>query len=479
MRMLTILVLVGLEAWILWAAPRPAPGHPPSPSMGTAASPDRWIAATPSPRYAPFSDHVVGAKEAGKGRRIDVHRLLAEVERIRGLKFKRDVPAYTQTIDQARAYLARELEEDAHWQADQAFVEQFGFVKPGFDLHHFLLDFYAEQVAGYYDYKTAAFYMSPHALEGDPSMALVQGLGMGRAVEDSLVVHEMDHAMQDQYFSIKRLQALSKGALHDDRALAVQSLLEGDAYLVMMYSMLASMGVDSSAPIASTLDPDGLGSGMSGAVSGRAPLYVRKLALFPYIQGALFINYYKEKGGWSAVNALYAHPPRSSEQIIHPEKYESGDNPVPLRIPPEADVPCIAENIMGEERMRLWWDQWLPHDGDRAMASDGWGGDVYRIYPGHAMLWVTVWDDRMSARRFVSAARRVLEAKNRIRFAEPAGARATSKERRGQTWSARHGDRLSAIEWRGESVVVVDNVPRDRLARLLQLGRQTVERAHR
>ena len=41
-------------------------------------------------------------------------------------------------------------------------------------------------------------------------------------------------------------------------------------------------------------------------------------------------------GGWDAVNALYDDLPRSTEQILHPDKYRAGEEPVAVKLPTDA-----------------------------------------------------------------------------------------------------------------------------------------------
>lgn len=429
-------------------------------------------------QYKPFARDPLGKNERGRGRAVDFRRLTQEAERLRSLRFRRRVPAYKQTAEQVRAFLRRELERDAHWKEDQATLEQFGFVPPHFDLHAFMLDFYTEQIAGYYDHRTGAFYMAPQAIEdatsGDPSSLIMRAFGMSGAVEDSLVVHEMDHALQDQYFGIAHLERLAKGYASDDRELAMTALIEGDATVVMTLSMLSSMGVPANMPVSSFMnadDPAAMGGG--GRVFSRAPLYIQRLAIFPYLSGALFVDYFRQRGGWNAVNGIYRNPPRCTAQILHPERYGAPtDEPRTLRLPVDPSAPTLAENSMGEERMRILWDRWVPDEADRKSWSDGWSGDTFRVYGGprgeHYLLWTTSWHDVMSARRFTAGIQRVLEKKDGTRWTA-----ATVRSPLKEAWRAIASDRASGIERRAASVIVIENAPPSRLAALLRLAWKT------
>ena len=58
------------------------------------------------------------------------------------------------------------------------------------------------------------------------------------------------------------------------------------------------------------------------------PLLTREL-LFPYLDGLYFTQRMWGRGGWDAVDAVWADPPRSTEQVMHPERYpdDSADQP--------------------------------------------------------------------------------------------------------------------------------------------------------
>ena len=83
-----------------------------------------------------------------------------------------------------------------------------------------------------------------------------------------------------------------------------------------------------------------------GNLSGtqaKLPKFIEDSLLFPYDAGEEFVTAIKERGwrqagrrirGWQAVNQVFRRRPRSTEQVLHPEKYVSGERGARLRIPP-------------------------------------------------------------------------------------------------------------------------------------------------
>lgn len=398
-------------------------------------------------------------------KQLDFPRLTREVEALRSLRFMRPVPCGYKTPAQVRAYLRRELDRETDWAATDAMLLQFGFIPRKFPLKRFMIEFYTEQVAGYYDPDTGRFNMTD-AVSDDPSMAAVTGMGFQSAVTDSMVIHEMDHALQDQYFNLHALEHGCEG--HSDRSLATTALIEGDATLVMMDALYKSLGLPaSSRPPLSTLMHDNTVLQGGGPVFQRAPLYIRSCALFPYIAGACFVDYWRRRGGWKAVNRIWHHPPRSTRVILHPETWHYPSSPLlTVRLPPQGTL-CAAEGMrqevertvsqdsLGEEQIRLLLEQWLPQmpPQERNAICSGWRADSFRIFshgPRRHMVWESAWSSAVAARRFASAVATVLEVSHHVHLQASTGPRSTLEE-----W---HSPRLQ-MKRQGNRVLILEGLP--------------------
>jgi len=97
-----------------------------------------------------------------------------------------------------------------------------------------------------------------------------------------------------------------------------------------------------------------LGQGQS-AEFRNAPRLLREGLVAPYLYGAQFMSY------WQGTDAADSMPfgerlPRSSEQILHPERYVSGDRPIAVRFA-DGGGPVITEDVVGEfEDSELLWE---------------------------------------------------------------------------------------------------------------------------
>ena len=152
----------------------------------------------------------------------------------------------------------------------------------------------------------------------------------------------------------------------------------------------------------------------------RVPAFFQEALLFPYVQGARFLQHHVRRIGWGGVDRLYADLPRSTEQILHPEKYESPrDDPTHVEPPP---LPSglggrwdrIYRNVLGEFMLRLVLDEFLEESLAR-MAAAGWDGDSVQLYQGPdgelALSIRSVWDTETDAVEFFDAYRSLIRLK--------------------------------------------------------------------
>ena len=62
----------------------------------------------------------------------------------------------------------------------------------------------------------------------------------------------------------------------------------------------------------------------------KAPAILREELVLPYAAGFALVAEVYRRGGFPLVDRMFANPPASSHQILHPEAYFSGEGPVSL-----------------------------------------------------------------------------------------------------------------------------------------------------
>ena len=90
----------------------------------------------------------------------------------------------------------------------------------------------------------------------------------------------------------------------------------------------------------------------SSPIYDSAPVYLQKDLLFPYQFGLEFVYSLNDKGGYTLVDQAFLNPPKTTEQILHPDKYPA-EGAVNVSLPDVQSVlpetwSKIDENMLGE-----------------------------------------------------------------------------------------------------------------------------------
>jgi hypothetical protein len=342
-----------------------------------------------------------------------VQALLRVAETYRGLKATRSVPAGSTSPRKLKARIKAQMPKDfppEDLKALEVSLKAFGLIPETMDLGRYLPDLLSSQVAGFYDpdgkYMTLV----------DSSLG-ASGKEEKAESEDMVLVHELTHALQDQHFDLHRFE--ERDPLSDGGT-AKKALVEGDATLTMIDANL-KMSFEAMPGVGSALagmmrDPEKLLGGGADFPGARemsaAPAFIRDSLIFSYFQGLSFCVSARRVGGQVLLDyAFTTDPPRSSEQILHPEKWHTKrDDPVGLRFPDlAAELPGYrkaAEGEMGELGLRILFRQDLESREQADAAAAGWGGDRFAVYEkggGRLIVWITEWDAEADAMEFRSA----------------------------------------------------------------------------
>ncbi len=358
------------------------------------------------------------ARDTARVRAV-VDSLLPRLEALTGLSEERPIRIGYRTRSEVRTYVVHQLDKDMP-PAEAAGIEgtyaALGLIPDTLHLRRLLLDLYTEQVSGYYDPETKTFY----TVEGTPPEML-----------RTVLAHELVHALQDQHANLDSIISPKRG---NDREMAAQAAVEGQATAVM-FAMI--MEANPSRPVDPMKLPD-LGAQLRPAIESqnsqfpvyrRAPRIIREELVFPYLQGAAFVQaLWRSRVRPATTAAVRAGPngsasaatwpapldsllPQSTEQVMHPDRFlRFRDNPTELVLSsnPDARWRTVYENVLGEMELTVFLRQ---HLGDAANAR-GWDGDRFRLLEGpggvRALVWYSVWDDPASADAFAAAYRGTL-----------------------------------------------------------------------
>jgi hypothetical protein len=319
----------------------------------------------------------------------------ANVTELRGLEPLAPIEPVVLTRDELRERVESDFATDTtpeESQADVLELSAFDFLGRDYDLYTALVTLQSEGILGFYDPETAEFVVVNDGALLDPAAQWTHA-------------HEFVHALQDQYYD---LDALSDESLDSEARAAVRALAEGEAELVQYLYLFESGYFTESEAEAILNDPEQTDGGF---LRDFPPVLVNDLA-FPYTEGVEFVIDLYREGGFEAIDAAWANLPRSTEHILHPERYRAGDLPQLVTLVPLTDTlgagwELLDEDILGEFYLRQYLDQQLPTATVNRVAT-GWGGDRYAIYWNAAdaalvMALRLVWDTPADALEFAQA----------------------------------------------------------------------------
>jgi len=358
-----------------------------------------------------------------------IQEYMEAVSEIRGLGFKRRVPMRTMTQENLRNYLTERLDRDfspEKLKKAERTIRAFGVFPEDRALRETVLGFYSQLIIGFYDPENKEFFLVE---EENISQYLREQGALLEAffkttIEEYVIIHELTHALQDQYFDLQTLPMRKEN--NDDLSLAVSALIEGDAQYTTLDYLYRKIGKN--LQMFSTLMKSDYLQMMNTAqpIPGleNFPIFLTKIYMFPYTGGLLFTMEGRTEN-WGEINEAYADLPASTEQILHPEKYfENRDYPTILTLPElgsilGAEWELQENNNFGEYALGVLLLHFFQESADvqkNLEARDGWDGDSYFSYYNEdentvALVWLTTWDSEGDSAEFQQRYRELLEKK--------------------------------------------------------------------
>ncbi|HEX2914238.1 MAG TPA: hypothetical protein VH186_25795 [Chloroflexia bacterium] len=327
----------------------------------------------------------------------EMDKIAKQTEQTRRLTFKQPVERNFMTRNDLAKYQEEQFRKDnppEEIAKTEKMLKVFGFVPQNFDLTRTYIDLLSEQILGFYDPETKKLYI---VVDGDPNKV------------DPLVKftaeHELTHGLQDQYFNLQKFQAQRKPSdteWNDDQDTAKLALIEGDAVTsqTIWLPNLSQSELQQMSQAISSFDSSQL---------QKAPLILSESLNFPYTAGATFVGQLYRKGGWDAVNKAFTdYAPKSTSQILHPDKYTNKVEPVKVQFSSLTGTlgngwKSLDINTMGEFQTRVW----LQGGVDQKTATDaatGWTGDRYQVLENaqgqNGYTWRSQWENQTEASQF-------------------------------------------------------------------------------
>lgn len=351
-----------------------------------------------------------------------------------------DAAAHLRQLFETQLPPIRRRPMEAAWHA-------MGLLPRNQTLEEAVLTLYGSQVGGFYDPLRDTLFL----LDDMPAI-----------VQVPIVRHELVHALQDQRVDLG--DWLAGAEADEDRAAALQAVLEGHANDVMNRATFGQLGLTTegladledlqgdsglleelkellggdsdSGDLSELLDLGIDASALDAFVPRDTPAALRAQLLFPYVAGTRFVSEYRaahpEDPGCAA---LYARPPQTTAEVLDPARWEAGTR-TPDLTPPGTLMPGWVLAYHSPLGRLLTWilltDQADPLAGDpdaarwaqpgpdrNVVVGAGWAGDRVAVYKGAKDipgtdapdLFIVVWTARWATETQARDVARLLQVR--------------------------------------------------------------------
>jgi hypothetical protein len=314
----------------------------------------------------PSVEEDITLEQVSESKRREVQKIFSRVEMVRELSGSIPENIMHISVSDAKKDLRSQLTEldndELRLQAEV--LKNFGLIED-FTFQD-RVEALSSQVSGYYN-------------SVNDSMVLVESLAKASEqfsyLEEITVAHELVHALQHKNFDLNRFVDIIPFSVKD-YDIALLSAIEGDATFFMQ-------------KYAEENPPQSLGDFFSKDMTEMdLPPIFEKTLTAPYFSGLEFTRYLYKEGGAELVNESIIRPPETTEQVLHPQKYITGEGPLEIDFTPEE---YEFELSLGEIGLRHFFD--LAQVGSANSCAAGWGNDIIFLNDKTNTL-VTRWDTR-------------------------------------------------------------------------------------
>jgi hypothetical protein len=281
-----------------------------------------------------------------------VTKLERFVEDHRGLKFKQPVKVTLLATDAFTKRITDASNPDPGESGKASRILRALHLLPaGVDVGQAQQALLGAAVLGFYDSKTKEL--------------VVRGDDGDQPEVREVLVHELTHALQDQWFTLERPELDKK---EDDSPLGFQTVYEGDAVRIQTQYHQSLSSAD-------RRRVDEANNAQAGSAEQRAPRALLEQLLFPYQYGPRFTQALVDADGQARLDEAFRAPPTTTEQLLNPDKFLAGEPPKAVAVP-AADGTVVQHNVFGQFGFfQILEDSVSPSTA--AQAAQGWGGDQF------------------------------------------------------------------------------------------------------
>ncbi len=372
----------------------------PTPTLKLYLPPTEAPAQADSPTVPPAATKTLAPPPTLAMDTSEVKRELAQVEadtsKMRGLKARRKVPEHFISKDELTYNMVQDTNKNYSSEAAKRDVLRLWLLlfidDPTMDFRQMEVDFASDEILGYYDPHTKELFVRSDQATLSPGAK-------------ETLAHEFTHSLQDQYHDLGKFMPDGLDSIDHDRYMALDAIVEGDATVSGILYAYKNMSKTDYRKIFQS-------DNVAPPVPGRAPVYLQEGWQFPYKQGSEFVFSALSQNNlnFSAIDRVFNDPPKSTEQLMHPEKYftKHRDDPKPVALPPLTDTlgtgwKFIETNTLGEFDLQIMLRENFI---EQPEASEGWGGARYALYQNGdnaVAIMGTRWDTHKDAVEFETA----------------------------------------------------------------------------
>ena len=398
-----------------------------------------------------------------------VDELREEAASIRGLEWKEFVPADLLTRDQLEKNLIEMVKSEItpeELERDTKILRRMGMLGPDEDPFELMLEAMKEMIGGYFHPEEKKLYLIA---------------GMTGEAQKPVILHELIHALEDQYYDLKaRTDPFEDDP---DRLFAEKCLTEGSAEYARERYQEAHPDV---AKLYMQEQQNPANAAKQMKILAKMPAFLLVSTLLHYQLGPAFVTRAVDDDFPGTIHALYEDGPISQEQLMHPERWFGDTQDYPQKVVWGGDFPAAAgegwekvhDMTSGELDLAVYLDFFLGTTKGRMnlmgmmqgqyvvprakKAAAGWdGGQVYfMLKEGLPVAWIEalVFDTTEDATEAADALMDVFRKANDGTFAL-VGKDASEPDVRTFDYKSQFGP--GRLEQRGTQIIVVDGVPED------------------